>query len=154
MSIVLRLKTPDLIHEVRIINIMLILPKRESEAWRKYVFSYCRLSASNQTFGTSRFILFLKWMYPGPFTNPHIKNSWVFHGSGTIKERAQASQSRHCPEYIRYHSSGNFLLCQGWPLWCCWIVGSSRELNQVLGAGGVRGWGVATPKPWAGFAFQ
>ena len=35
MFIELRLKSPDLIHMVGITNILLILQKRETEAWRK-----------------------------------------------------------------------------------------------------------------------
>ena len=47
MLIAMRLKIPDLIHELGIINIMLLLQKRKYEAWKKYNFLYRRSSVSN-----------------------------------------------------------------------------------------------------------
>ena len=48
MLIELRLKIADLVHEVRVPNIVVISQKRRSEAWRTCNFPYRRLSASDR----------------------------------------------------------------------------------------------------------
>lgn len=139
MLIELRLKIADLVHEVRVLNIIVISQKRPSEAWRKYNFPHCSFSVSDRCVMVvaafwSRRVYFVFGRNPyRPSTNPRIRSSGALRGSGSVKD-SRASQSLQTLSRGQYHSSGTFLLSQIRPLWCHWVMGRSRRLCQ--GAGG------------------